>query len=226
MKKINKDMARRMIQTVSFLLVSGVVLFAAAGTVDWPQAWSFIATGLVILVINLFVLPAEVIEERGRKKENVKKWDTVLTRITGIPYFSMFPLCGFDHRFGWSPALTESLSYSMLILYFLASMVFTWAMVSNRFFSTVVRIQEERGHAVETGGPYRYVRHPGYLAFIIMSLTVPVILGSLYSLILSAIVSGLFIIRTTLEDKTLLKELNGYDTYALKVKYRLIPFIW
>ena len=223
---MNKNILRRSVQTISFLVLAGIMLFATAGTILWNEAWAFLSTGLLILTINMVVLPREVIEERGRKKVNVKKWDLILTRIAGIPYFSLFPLCGLDHRLGWSPGFQDSVVYTSLAVYFLASMGFTWAMVSNRFFSTMVRIQQERGHAVATRGPYRYMRHPGYLAFILMVFAIPLVLGSSYGLILSGLVAVLFITRTALEDRTLMKELEGYPAYALEVKYRLIPFIW
>ena len=105
-------------------------------------------------------------------------------------------------------------------------MLVTWAMVSNRFFSTMVRLQTDRGHQVATGGPYRFVRHPGYVGFIVSTIAVPLILGSLYGLILSAASVILMIIRTALEDKTLQTELGGYAEYAKQVRYRLIPHVW
>jgi len=105
-------------------------------------------------------------------------------------------------------------------------MLFTWSMLSNKYFSTMVRIQTERGHEVAVSGPYRYIRHPGYVGFILMVLATPISLGTLYALSMSGITAILFIIRTSLEDKTLKNELAGYLDYANKVKYKLIPFIW
>ncbi len=99
-------------------------------------------------------------------------------------------------------------------------------MVSNKFFSTMVRIQSERGHSIAAEGPYKYVRHPGYVGYIFMILATPIVLGSLYALISSLFVMIIFIVRTILEDKTLLDELEGYEEYSHRVKYKLIPFIW
>ena len=90
----------------------------------------------------------------------------------------------------------------------------------------MVRIQKEREHQVATTGPYKIIRHPGYVGFILMSLATPILLGSLYGLIMSVFVVVILIIRTTLEDRTLKNELTGYLEYSKKVKYRLIPFIW
>lgn len=90
----------------------------------------------------------------------------------------------------------------------------------------MVRIQNDRGHKVATKGPYKYVRHPGYVGFILFTLATPVSLGSIYGLLMSGMTSVIYIIRTYLEDITLKKELDGYFDYSKKVKYRLIPFIW
>jgi protein-S-isoprenylcysteine O-methyltransferase Ste14 len=99
-------------------------------------------------------------------------------------------------------------------------------MKSNTYFSTLVRLQMDRGHKVASGGPYRYVRHPGYVGFIVMSLATPLSLGTLSGLLPAGITTLLLIIRTALEDKTLKNELVGYAEYSGKVKYKLLPPIW
>ncbi len=222
----NKNIIRRIIQTILSLVLQGGLLFLCAWSVRWIWAWIFMATGLFILIINLFVLPIEVIEERGRKKENVKNWDKVLTKLTVIPLLGIYILAGFDYRLHWTQGWPFAIHIVGLALYFISSMIFTWSMVSNRFFSTMVRIQSERGHTVSSGGPYRFVRHPGYVGFIFMSLVTPLALGSVYALIASGAVAVLFFIRTAMEDRTLHQELAGYDEYAKKVKYRLLPGVW
>ena len=110
--------------------------------------------------------------------------------------------------------------------YVLGSLLFTWAMISNRNFSTLVRIQTERGHEVARGGPYRYVRHPGYVGYMASYVATPFLFGSFWALIPSGLSMGLFVVRTVLEDRTLLKELPGYEEYARTVRYRLFPGIW
>jgi protein-S-isoprenylcysteine O-methyltransferase Ste14 len=113
-----------------------------------------------------------------------------------------------------------------LVLIFFGSMLFTWSMVSNKFFSTLVRLQIDRQHTVVTEGPYRYVRHPGYLGYMVFTLATPIALGAFSGLIFSGIIGLLLIARTVLEDATLKKELPGYAEYTENVKYKLIPFIW
>jgi protein-S-isoprenylcysteine O-methyltransferase Ste14 len=99
-------------------------------------------------------------------------------------------------------------------------------MMSNAFFSTVVRIQTDRGQTVSRAGPYRYVRHPGYLGAVVQSLAIPFLLGSWWSLIPGIAAAALMVIRTRFEDQALQAELNGYSDFAKQVRYRLVPGIW
>jgi protein-S-isoprenylcysteine O-methyltransferase Ste14 len=108
----------------------------------------------------------------------------------------------------------------------LGDLIFLWAMAENKFFTKMVRIQKERGHYVVTGGPYRYVRHPGYVGWYIMMIGLAVALGSLWGFIPAGILLALMLVRTALEDRTLRKELAGYEDYAQRVRYRLIPGVW
>ena len=111
-------------------------------------------------------------------------------------------------------------------LQWLALALIGWAMAANKFFSAVVRIQEERGHATVMSGPYRWVRHPGYTAMIVQFLSAPIALGSLWALIPGGLAAVVYFIRTALEDRTLRRDLPGYRVYAQQVRYRLVPGIW
>jgi protein-S-isoprenylcysteine O-methyltransferase Ste14 len=223
---MNKNVFKRVMQVLFMLILQGVLLFISSCTLRWQWAWIFVSVGIFILIINFFVLPVELIEERGKKKENVKKWDRILTTTSIIPIMGIYIISGLDFRFGWSNNINVFFNIAGLLFYFLGSMLFTWAMISNKYFSTMVRIQNDRDHSVVTTGPYKYVRHPGYVGYIVFTLATPVSLGSIYGLLISGIASILFIIRTFLEDKTLRNELNGYLEYCNKVKYKLIPLIW
>lgn len=223
---MNRDIIRRITQVIFTFLLQGFLLFTSACTLHWSWAWFLIATEIIILLINFIALPMEVIEERGRAKKNVKQWDKTLMSISIAPLLGIFILSGLDYRFSWSPNFHYSIHIISLIVLLLASILFTWSMVSNKFFSTMVRIQEERGHTIAAEGPYKYVRHPGYVGYILMVIATPVALGSIYAILMSFLVMIIFITRTVLEDKTLLSELEGYEKYSQKVKYRLIPFIW
>jgi protein-S-isoprenylcysteine O-methyltransferase Ste14 len=223
---MNKNVLKRLTQVLFTLIIQGIILFISAWSVTWHWAWIFLTLGIIILIINFFVIPVELMEERGKKKENVKKWDKILTSINIIPMLGIYIVSGLDYRFGWSINPNILVHIIGLIFYFFGSMLFTWSMLSNKYFSTMVRIQIERGHEVAISGPYRYIRHPGYVGFIMMVLATPISLGTLYALLMSGITTILFIIRTSLEDKTLKNELAGYLEYSNKVKYKLIPFIW
>ena len=223
---MNKNIVRRLIQVFSILLFQGIILFIAAGTLYWKWAWIVLLLGAFLLLINLILLPAELIEERGKKKENVKKWDKMLTSINIIPTILMYVFSGLDHRFNWTGDVNTNINIIGLVLIFSGSMIFTWSMVSNKFFSTMVILQTDRQHMVATKGPYKYVRHPGYVGYIIFTLATPIALGTFWGLVFSGITGILLIVRTALEDDTLKKELPGYVEYTENVKYRLIPLLW
>jgi protein-S-isoprenylcysteine O-methyltransferase Ste14 len=218
---------KRGLQVVIQLLILMVLLFISAGRLDWGWAWAYFGVGVGILIVNMWVIPPEVIAERGQaRKEGVKGWDKVVTTLTIFPALGTPIVAGLDERFGWSPDLALAVHLVGLAFIVLGQGLFTWGMVSNKFFSTVVRIQEERDHAVASGGPYRVVRHPGYVGYITASFATALALGSLWALVPAAITLGLFVVRTALEDRTLQEELPGYKEYAGRVRYRLLPGVW
>jgi protein-S-isoprenylcysteine O-methyltransferase Ste14 len=221
-----KKVLKRITQVVLQVVLFAFLLFVSSGQIVWHWAWIYLCTYVLIIIINALILPADLIEERGKAKENVKKWDRVIMTLNIFPALGMLAVAGLDYRFSWSPAISEWIHVSALILMILGHAFFSWSMISNHFFSTAVRLQYDRSHQVATSGPYKYVRHPGYVGFIVLNLATPLILGSLWALIPGVIMTILFIIRTALEDSTLRNELEGYKEYAQKVPYRLIPGIW
>jgi protein-S-isoprenylcysteine O-methyltransferase Ste14 len=221
-----KKVLKRFMQVVLQVVLFAILLFVSSGQIAWIWAWIYLCTYVLIIIINAFILPADLIEERGKSKENVKKWDKIIMILNIFPALGILVVAGLDYRFSWSPAISDWINASALIIMLLGHAFFSWSMISNHFFSTAVRIQVDRSHQVATSGPYKYVRHPGYVGFIILNLATPLILGSLWALIPGAILTILFLIRTALEDKTLRNELEGYNEYAQKVPYRLIPGIW
>lgn len=221
-----RNVHRRFMQVIMQIVLFAVLLFVSAGGLLWPWAWIYLGIYVAGVIANAFILPKSVIEERGKSKENVKEWDKAITTLSIFPGLGLFVVAGLDYRFGWSTKVSIWIQLASLVLMILGYALFVWAMVSNPFFSTAVRIQFDRDHKTATGGPYQYVRHPGYLGFIASNLATALVLGSLWALIPGAITAGLLIVRTALEDSTLHKELDGYKEYAEKVKYRLIPGIW
>jgi protein-S-isoprenylcysteine O-methyltransferase Ste14 len=221
-----KDVTKRMTKVVFLLLLTAAILFAASGNLSWIWGWVYIIIYILYIIINGLVLSKELIAERGKQKKNVKGWDKTLNGINSVFALSSLAVAGLDERFSWTGGLNTGLHILGMILFIGGSFLFTWSMVSNTFFSTMVRIQNERGHKVASGGPYKFVRHPGYTGFILTSFGVPLILGSLWALIPAAATAVTFVVRTALEDRTLLAELDGYREFSEKTRYRLIPGIW
>lgn len=206
----------------------GLLLFIPAGTLAWPHAWVYLALFLIVLIASSITTDPELLrDERGVGQTGRKGWDLGLVSTYGILTTIAVPiLAGFDWRYGWSADIPLWLIILAVIIYALGWAFGLWAMAVNRFFSKIVRIQHERGHHVIDKGPYRYVRHPGYVGGIIHNLGTPIILGSWWALIPAALAGLLMVIRTGLEDRTLQDELEGYKGYTEHVHYRLIPGIW
>ncbi|KPK83698.1 MAG: hypothetical protein AMS27_12090 [Bacteroides sp. SM23_62_1] len=221
-----KQVLKRFIQVVSQLVIIMTILLVSAGSIKWIWAWIYFILCVLILIVNGFVLDPDLIAERGKKKENIKKFDRIITTVNIIPVISIILLSGLDKRFGWTGNTAMVYYLAGIILMILGNALFTWAMVANKYFSTSVRIQTDRDHKVAEGGPYTIVRHPGYTGYILFTFATPMILGSLWALIPAGITMALFVIRTILEDKTLQNELEGYREYAARVKYRLVPGIF
>jgi len=225
----NPSKTARIIKTVAALLILVAVIFGPAGTFKWPEAWIFLI--LYILFTTAAVIwmkknDPELLNERMSNKKDVKKWDKYILLAYTFVILVLFVTAGLDAvRFRWShvPLVVKIIGF---LGFFPAAILVFRVMTVNTYLSEKVRIQEERGHKVCTTGPYRYVRHPMYVGVIIFSICLPLALGSFYSLIPGLIVVVLFMVRTSLEDKTLKNELPGYEEYAKKVRYKLIPGVW
>jgi protein-S-isoprenylcysteine O-methyltransferase Ste14 len=220
---------RRMIQVLLTFLIQAALLFTSAGTLVWPIAWVLQAEYIAVFLLNRYYFlrdKPELIAERGKPEQGVKKWDKIITSVIMLFNLSLLVIIGLDKRFTWSPDFPLILQITGLFLITGGQLLFSWAMASNPFFSTLVRIQEDRGQIVAQQGPYRFVRHPGYVGYIIFTLATPLALSSLWGFIPAGVISTLLVLRTHLEDKTLLAELDGYDQFSNQTKYRLIPGVW
>ena len=226
---ITGAIVKRLLQVGIITVAQAAMLFISSGRLDWVMAWVYIGISVGIIVINvLIILPKnpELIAERGQIKEDAKKWDIMLTKLSTPVWAGALIVAGLDVRFGWSPQPILAIQLVALVFVVLGFGLVSWAMASNKFFSSVVRIQKDRGHTVVTSGPYQYVRHPAYVGTFTYSLATPLLLGSLWALIPTALTMFMVIVRTALEDKTLLDELDGYQDYARRVRYRLLPGLW
>ena len=209
------------------VLLIAALLFIPAGRLDWVWGWVYIGVYSLASVVAMFIADLELLPERGKPKKDTKSWDKVLFGIYGTLTGFVTPVvAALDVRLGWSRQIPLALQVGALVVCGLGWAVHLWAMASNKFFSNYVRIQKERGHVAVTDGPYRIVRHPGYVGGLAINLATPLVLGSLWAFILGGIGALLLIVRTALEDKTLQAELAGYKEYAQQVRYRLLPGIW
>ena len=220
---------KRLAQILFLVLLQAIILFVSIGKWSWWNAWAYLGLYLAFLIFNAVILIGkhkEVVEERSRVGEGAKGWDKIIGAVGMIGGFLILILAGLDERFSWPGAIRTEVQITAFILMAITYPIFTWAMVSNKFFSTIVRIAKDRGHTVQTGGPYRFVRHPGYFSLLCSYITIPIALGSLWACIsMTLLVVNLFV-RTALEDRTLQNELAGYKEYAARVRYRLIPGVW
>jgi protein-S-isoprenylcysteine O-methyltransferase Ste14 len=167
-----------------------------------------------------------VINERGRiNAENTKSWDKVIGVIYLVLMLGGLAVAGLDARLGWSQVPLGLKVLGGVAVTVCMGLIF-WVMTANTFLSSMVRIQDDRGHTTITSGPYRYVRHPMYAGMLLMFWGIPLLLGSWWGLLLGVLTMILYIVRTALEDKTLQKELPGYIEYTRQTRYRLIPGIW
>jgi protein-S-isoprenylcysteine O-methyltransferase Ste14 len=225
-----KDVLKIGLQTILGIGVLMALLFLPAGRLDWWMAWGFIIVYLVTVFVAVAVLQKKdpnLIQERRQTQENVKSWDKVLVTLFSLVFipFSLIT-SGLDQRFGWSESFPVILQILAMILGVLGFVLVFWGMAANTYFSSYVRIQDDRGHTTVAAGPYRFVRHPGYLGMIISALAIPLVLGSWWALIPGGIAAGVMVLRTALEDRTLQEELEGYEEFTQKTRYRLIPGIW
>ena len=220
---------RRLLQILFLVLLQAVTLFISVGKWFWWNAWVYLGIYLLFLMFNVVVLlphNKELVEERSQTGAGTKRWDRIIGGIGAFGGFLILILAGLDERYNWPGVIGFGAQIGAFILMGLSYPIFTWAMVSNKYFATTVRIQKERGHTVQTGGPYRYIRHPGYASLLITYITIPIALGSWWACIPTALLVVNLFIRTYLEDRTLKDELAGYVEYSTRVRYRLLPWIW
>jgi protein-S-isoprenylcysteine O-methyltransferase Ste14 len=221
-----KSYLKRLMQILVQFGVMGLLLFGSAGDISWIWAWAYFGFATINLLINFIVFPREIVEARSEVHKDIPRWERVITFVLLLLTIALFVFAGLDYRWHTSPLVLLPIHLLGLLLISCGSALSTWAIVSNRFFATQVRIQTERHHTVERGGPYAWIRHPGYTGFIITWLSLPLLLGTLWAFIPAAGIALLFAVRTGFEDAFLQKNLLNYSEYSKLVRWRLIPFIW
>jgi protein-S-isoprenylcysteine O-methyltransferase Ste14 len=226
---IMSAITRRAFQLLILTVVQAVVIFVGAGHLGWRAGWVYLALYVGLLALaSVLLVPRrpEVVAERSRGSSGGRRWDFWITRVLAVASLGILAVSGLDERWQWSPPVAAPVRGGGVVLFILGYALLLWAMYANTFFSQVVRIQAERGHAVITTGPYAYVRHPGYVGMVTSALGTGFLLGSLWALLPWAVYVAAVIVRTALEDRTLQQELPGYTDYAEQTRYRLLPLVW
>lgn len=219
---------RRFVPVVFSVAITSVCLFGSVGRLDWLNAWVLLGLNFVASIVTTALLwrNPELLAERSNIKAG-KSWDKAIVGIVVLlGPMATWITAGLDTRFHWSDGMPPLAFILGVVVAVLAAALIAWAMRSNKFFSSVVRIQKDRGHVVVTGGPYRFVRHPGYTGMSVFTLATPLILNSRWAFAPAMATAATAVLRTALEDRTLHNELDGYADYARRVKYMLVPVIW
>ena len=209
-----------------FPVVMAVILFVAAGRLDWTWAWVYLGVNLAnALVVGPIAVRTNVatVEEHEELKKT-EKWDVGSVFYLLAMYIALPLVAGLDVRFGWARDLSIAWHVAGAAVLAVGLGLASWVMITNPYTWSEVPIQ--RGQTVCSTGPYRFVRHPAYAGLILQALGVPILLGSLWALIPGITAAVCIIIATSSEDRMLQAELPGYQDYVQKVRFRLVPGIW
>jgi len=214
--------------TVALFLLLAASLFGAAGHLSWPMAWAVLGVYSVSKAAAFAFVNPELIKERAAPGPGVDRGDVMLASLGYLGlYFGTFAVAGLDAvRFGPAIPIPQSIQVTALLVFALGYGFAFWAVRSNPFFATFVRIQDERAHSVISSGAYALLRHPGYAGVLLSHLALPFALGSIWALVPAAVGTIFFVARTSREDRMLRDRLAGYREYQTRVRWRLLPGVW
>lgn len=210
-------------------MVFFAILFISAGRLNYWQGIIYVALGLIMATLNytVFRIDPELLAERSKPGQNTPWWDKAILGFSFLVTISMYVVAGLDSgRYHCSPDFHWSITLLGILFTALGQLLFLVAQKQNKYFSSTVRIQKDREHQVCESGLYHFVRHPAYLGMMLQSAGFPLLFGSVWSFIPIGLMMILLIIRTYLEDQTLLNDLKGYLEYAERTEYRILPYVW
>jgi len=222
----------KLVASFVYLAFFPVILFVLAGDWRWIEGWLFSVILLLMsfgTLVYLYFHDPELLRERfgSPVQESQKPWDKVLLSLFFLEFLVWFAIMPLDaRRLGWSPAFPLSIKIAGTLLLLLASFLLFEALRENTFAAPVVKMQKERGQKVVSTGLYSIVRHPMYTGATLLFISAPLLLGSVYGLIMGLVLIVTIAIRSLGEEAMLKQELAGYREYMQKVKWRLIPFIF
>ena len=207
------------------LVAVGLLIFLPAGTLDFPEGWLFMGLlfiPMLVAGIFLFIKSPELLARRldGKEKQKAQKG---AVGLSGFMFLAGFVIAGLDHRFGWS-VMPLGITVAASLLFLIAYGLYAEVMRENAYLSRTIGVEE--GQKVVDTGLYGLVRHPMYMATILLFLMMPLVLGSWYAFFVFLWYPAIIIFRLKEEEKLLRQELLGYEEYLQKVKYRLLPFVW
>lgn len=222
---------RVIVQMLFFVVVIPFVPLLISRRWDWWEAWIYAIISILAFAISRALAARrhlDLLAERARfmQHENAKSWDKLLAPLLGLGGGLVLLVAGLDMLYDWSPTFSLPVKILSLVIILAGYALSSYALIENRFFSGMVRIQTDRGHQVVSSGPYRWMRHPGYAGGLLTYLATPLFLDSRWAFLPAVFITILLVIRTGLEDRTLQGELEGYRDYARRVRYRLLPGVW
>jgi protein-S-isoprenylcysteine O-methyltransferase Ste14 len=222
--------AKLLLQNSLYVVAMGALLFAFAGTLDWPAAWVFLITSAIIgpaAGLWLYKIDPGLLEERLRApvQKDQPTADKKLMLAFGVTALIWFAAIGLDQRMHIS-SVPLALQVAGFVMYLLSTAFIMWIFRENSFAAPVVKVQSSRGQRVVSTGPYAFVRHPMYSGVMLFFIGVPLLLGSWWGLALALVFPVLFAIRVRIEERALIEGLPGYADYAARVRYRLMPGVW
>jgi protein-S-isoprenylcysteine O-methyltransferase Ste14 len=210
---------------VAYTALTAAFLFGSAGRADLPMFWAYLGVWTALMLVSTFVVDPSLAKERLRPGPGGKDYATLVVATLFWPIQCI--VAGLDvGRFHWSDNVPLAGQVIGLLAMAAGMAVTVWAAAVNRFFSSVIRIQTDRGHHLVTRGPYQFVRHPAYAASPFFLIGGSLALGSWSSALVSLLLVVMILRRTAQEDRFLREELEGYAAYAEKVRYRILPGVW
>lgn len=223
--------ARVIIQALFFVLVMPFLPLLISGQWNWWEGWTYGLLGFFSFTISRALAAKQnpdLIAERAKfmQHEDAQSWDKKIIPVLGLVGILSVVMAGLDRLFSWTPIFSVWVRVLGLLLLVVGYTIASYALIVNRFFSGMVRLQTDRGQHVISHGPYHWVRHPGYAGGLLAYLASPLLLNSIWLSIPILLTVGLYVLRTSLEDRFLQENLEGYREYVKKVKYRLVPGIW
>ncbi len=222
---------RMMIMLLVFIVVAPLLPLLISWRWSWWEAWVYAAISFVGFVVSRYLAGRrhpELLVERGQylQNPNPEPWDQYLSPLSAWGGVLILVAAGFDMRWGPSAQFGLVIKIIAIILVLGGYALGAYALIVNQYFSGLVRIQAEHGHHVINSGPYRWVRHPGYVGALVTYLSIPFLLDSWWALLPAFLLSIIIFLRTFLEDQFLQEKLPGYKRYTKEIRYRLIPWIW